>query len=182
MSCREQGNRGCGRGFNQRGGRAEALHRVLDGYDHTLRTFLYHGFTQGFRMPHSGDCPSNVPNNLKSALEQLQVVDAKLQVEFQAKRLAGPFDKKPLQNFVCLSIRIVSKKDKGKFRLIHHLSYPSGLSVNEGISKQYTSMSYQTVDDAVVMIQNLGRCFLAKTDIAYMPLKSVQYTQTIILF
>ena len=51
-------------------------------------------------------------------------------------------------------------------RLIHHLSFPSGASVNDGIAPKHTSVHYARVNDAINMIKTLGRgCFLAKTDI-----------------
>ena len=57
------------------------------------------------------------------------------------------------------------KKTPGEIRLIHHLSYPKGSSVND-ISAINTSVQYARVDDAVRLIKNAGsHCFLAKTDI-----------------
>ena len=51
--------------------------------------------------------------------------------------------------------------------MIHHLSYyPSGDSINDGISQQNSSVAYSRVDDAVNLIKNIGHeSFLAKTDI-----------------
>ena len=61
---------------------------------------------------------------------------------------------------------VVPKKTPGEFRLIHHLSYPKGSSVNDGISAVNTSVQYARVDDAVRLIKSAGSpCFLAKTDI-----------------
>ena len=61
---------------------------------------------------------------------------------------------------------VVPKKNPGEFRLIHHLSYPKGYSVNDGISSEYTSVSYATISDAIKQIKLAGPgCFLSKTDI-----------------
>ena len=50
--------------------------------------------------------------------------------------------------------------------MIHHLSYPRGYSVNDGISPDHTSVSYATISDAICHIKAAGRgCFLAKTDV-----------------
>ena len=58
------------------------------------------------------------------------------------------------------------KKSPGEFRLIHHLSYTAGSSVNESIPKELASVRYATIDDAIRLIKSLGKgCFLAKTDI-----------------
>ena len=52
----------------------------------------------------------------------------------------------------------------GDFRLIHHLSFPKGSSLNDGISDEHTSVSY--VDDAIRVMKSVGPgCFLAKTGI-----------------
>ena len=61
---------------------------------------------------------------------------------------------------------LFQKKTPGEFRLIHHLSYPRGSSVNDGISPDHTSVSYATISDAIWHIKAAGRgCFLAKTDV-----------------
>ena len=48
----------------------------------------------------------------------------------------------------------------------HHLSYPRGSSFNDGISSDYTTVSYATVENAIGLIKSVGpNCFLAKTDV-----------------
>ena len=50
--------------------------------------------------------------------------------------------------------------------MIHHLSYPKGSSVNDGISPGHTSVSYAAIADAIRHIKAAGRgCYLAKTDV-----------------
>ena len=50
--------------------------------------------------------------------------------------------------------------------MIHHLSYHAGLSVNDGISRENTTVKYASVDNSVALIRSLSRgCSLAKTDI-----------------
>ena len=48
--------------------------------------------------------------------------------------------------------------------MIHHLSFPRGSSVNDGIAPENTSVHYATVADAIRLIKFAG-CFLAKTDV-----------------
>ena len=63
-------------------------------------------------------------------------------------------------------IGLVPKKVKGQFRMIQHLSYPFGNSVNDGIPKDQSSVHYANVDDAVGIIKNLGKgCVMLKTDV-----------------
>ena len=65
----------------------------------------------------------------------------------------------------CSGVGVVPKKS-GKLRLIHHLSAPAGVSVNDGIPKDLYSLQYVTIDDAINMILRLGRgTLLAKIDI-----------------
>ena len=58
------------------------------------------------------------------------------------------------------------KKVPGEFRMIHHLSVPSGSSVNDGILSANTSVQYATIADAISLIKQCGKGgFLANTDI-----------------
>ena len=73
-------------------------------------------------------------------------------------KLFSPFRVSPLG--------VLPKKTPGEFRLIHHLSYPRGSSVNDSISPDHTSVSYATISNAIQHIKAEGRwCFLVKTDI-----------------
>ena len=50
--------------------------------------------------------------------------------------------------------------------MIHHLSYPAGSSVNDHIDPKNASVQYTSFDEAVKMIQVLGRnCKIFKVDI-----------------
>ncbi|XP_033736378.1 uncharacterized protein LOC117324568 [Pecten maximus] len=63
---------------------------------------------------------------------------------------------------------LVPKKAPNEYRVIHHLSYPSGSSINDGIDQADRSVSYQTVDDAVQYIIQYGAgTLMAKTDIEH---------------
>jgi hypothetical protein len=99
-------------------------------------------------------------------LDNPKAVDTKLNKELEAGRLAGPFILPPLKYFRVSPLGLVPKKQPGDFRMIHHLSFPNGTSVNDGILDIETSVPYATVDDAIRIIKQAGPgCFLAKTDI-----------------
>ena len=101
-----------------------------------------------------------------SALDNPEAVDAKLQKELEVHRLAVPFQSFPLSPFWISPLGLVPKKVRGEFRLIHHLSFPTGFSVNDGISSDHTSVKYTTIDEAIQLIKSAGPgCFLAKTDV-----------------
>ena len=63
-------------------------------------------------------------------------------------------------------IGLVPKKTPGTYRVIHHLSYPVGDSVNAHIPREHTAVQYGSLDDAVELLADLHAPFLAKTDIA----------------
>ena len=106
------------------------------------------------------------PANLPSTREHPKIVQEKLTNEIKLGRIAGPFSAKPFSHLVVSPIGLVPKKTPGKFRLIHHLSYPRGNSINSGIDRQHTTVTYHTVDHAIDIITSLGRSvFFAKTDI-----------------
>ena len=144
------------------------LKRMLNeaGYDFVKTQFLVDGFSQGFRLNCSCSPSTMLSHNLQSAQQHPEVVTQKLMKELDAERIAGPFEAPPFNNFVCSPLGVCPKKKPGSFRLIHHLSYPEGKSVNDGISAFDSSVSYTKLSDAIVHIRSLGsRCFLAKSDI-----------------
>ena len=131
-----------------------------------MTSILYTGFKFGFSLHFEGTRTSFFANNLISAQQNPEIVSAKLSKELAAGRLAGPFDRPPFPKFRVSPLGVVPKKALGEYRLIHHLSFPRGDSVNDGIAQQHASVQYARVDDAVAMIKQLGSgCFLAKTDI-----------------
>ncbi|KAM9319925.1 uncharacterized protein PAF06_004366 [Gastrophryne carolinensis] len=80
--------------------------------------------------------------------------------------MAGPFSDPPLEDLVVSPLGVVPKKEPGKFRLIHHLSFPRGGSVNDGIAKELSSVSYTSFDFALAMVREVGPgALMAKTDI-----------------
>ena len=138
----------------------------LSGYETSLRRHIFNGFTFGFHVGFDGErCALHSPN-LKSALDQPQIVRTKLRKECEAGRICGPFICPPFPNFVCSPLGIVPKKDPSEFRLIQHLSYPQGTSVNDNIPDAHSSVHYASISDAIAVLKSLGAgFFLVKTDI-----------------
>lgn len=54
--------------------------------------------------------------------------------------LAEPFQYPPLSPLWIFPLGVIPKKVPGEFRLIHHLSFPKGSSVNDGIPPENTSV------------------------------------------
>ena len=131
-----------------------------------LKTYLIHGFHFGFRVHFQGERRVFKPPNLKSAIARPDVVSDKLTKEINAGRIAGPFRKPPFPNMFCSPLGIVPKKNPSEFRLIQHLSFPRGSSINDFIPSDFSSVSYATISDAISSLKRAGRgCFMAKTDI-----------------
>ena len=146
--------------------KVDRLEQLLTGYSPALKTFLVDGFRCGFRIHFFGEQSSFESPNLKSALQSPDIVSAKLQKEIDAGRIVGPFRTHPFPVFRTSPIGLVPKKTPNEFRLIHHLSYPKGLSVNDSIPDDCSSVHYATISDAVNILKNLGAgCYMAKTDI-----------------
>ncbi|XP_066446924.1 uncharacterized protein [Eleutherodactylus coqui] len=90
----------------------------------------------------------------------------KLLKEVEFGRMAGPFREPPFGNLLVSPLGLVPKKEPGKFRLIHHLSFPAGDSVNDGITKEQAAVSYASFDRAVYLVRRAGAgAMLAKADI-----------------
>ena len=160
--------------------RAARLEAWLEGYDGDQKQKLVFGFKRGFDVGYKGSLPRVRPHNLASALQNPEEVDKKLSKESSMNRIAGPFKQEPFSLFRTSPLGLVEKKIPGKFRLIHHLSYPPGNSINDGISPEDAHVRYQSIDNAVRQLQQLGQgCFLSKTDIAdafrIVPLHPSQY-------
>ena len=88
--------------------------------------------------------------------------------ELLAGRIEDPFQTLPQPDMKIFLLGVVPKRQEGQFCLIHHLSQPlaSGLSVNDGIPKEYTAVSYAGIEDAFALIKQLNHdCLIAKTDV-----------------
>lgn len=146
--------------------RADRLAFYLNGYNNSISDYLIQGFIHGFPIRYFGSVLAMRSPNLKSAMDNPTSVNVKMSKELTAGRIVGPFDEPPFETFRVSPLGIVPKKLPGEFRLIHHLSYPEGSSVNDGIPKELATVRYATIDDAVRLIKTIGKgCFLAKTDI-----------------
>ena len=80
-------------------------------------------------------------------------------------RLIGPFETPPFENWKISPIGLVLKSSAGEYRVIHHLSYPVGDSVNDGIPRETVSVSYGGIDDAIQAIMGRDSSVMAKCDI-----------------
>lgn len=134
--------------------------------DRASAQFLWEGFSFGFRLPVSDTLLVSSPRNLKSARDFPLVVRQKVEAEVRLGRMCGPFASPPLPGLCISPIGVVPKKVPGKFRLIQHLSYPHGGSVNDGIPAEVCRVRYQLFDEALELVCSFSPgALMAKLDI-----------------
>ena len=101
-----------------------------------------------------------------SVLNDPQAAIKKLQQEFDAGRLAGPFDSNSFPDFVISPLGLIPKKEAGEFCLTQDLSFPHYDSVNDQIPKEACRVSYETLGDMVALVKTNGPgSLIAKADI-----------------
>jgi len=149
------------------------LQQQANGYDTQKLNTIMNGFVNGFKIQYAGPRLYRTAKNLRSAIARPEIVTEKINTEILAGRVAGPFDFPPFDNFIVSPLGLVPKKqtilnsdETKRFRMIHHLSYPEGESINDYIDPALTSVEYTSFDEAVALIQRLGKnCKLFKMDI-----------------
>ena len=124
------------------------------------------GITQGFKI---GYGTATVPSlkdsrrNLHSAYENPCIVDEYLAKERAEGRLLGPIPRSFLTDSYSTLFHsspfgvIPKKRQPGKWRLIVDLSSPRNHSVNDGIDSSCCSLHYSGLEEAVAMVNKLGR-------------------------
>lgn len=90
------------------------------------RTYLWDGFTAGFRIPFLGKKIYDMTKNLKSLVGMGYIVKKKMTQELN-NRVSRPFNH--LQNLWVSLLGLVPKTVPGEYHLIHHLSLPQCSSV-----------------------------------------------------
>lgn len=108
--------------------------------------------------------------NLLSARKQPEVVDKLVKSKLEKGFLTGPFEEPPFTNYRVSPIGVATGRYSKKPRLIVDLSSPHDSeqnSINSLINKEECSLSYVKIDDAIKIIQSLGKgTTMCKTDIS----------------
>ena len=103
----------------------------LDKYpDTSSASVLREGFSSGFKLGYLGARLARDSPNQKSINQLTDKAIEKLEKEINLGHIAGPFRERPLPNLIVSPIGPVPKAEPGKFRLIQHLSFPEGNSIN----------------------------------------------------
>jgi len=134
--------------------------------DQQFCSYLVQGITSGFRIGFNRSFPlQSASKNLYSS--NPAIISEYLEREMLLQRpWRVPISNCP-PNIHINPVGAIPKKNKpNKWRLIVDLSSPSGSSVNKGISPQWSSVHYTSLDNLATMIFTLGRgSFLVKADI-----------------
>ena len=149
-------------------------------YDEKEYSFLSEGFTKGFDIGYTG------PVNRRSESKNLPFKPGigneiemwnKIMKEVKLKRVAGPFEEVPFENYIQSPIGLVPKAGN-KTRLIFHLSYgfnDQEPSINACTPREICKVKYNDLDCAVQQCLRIGKfaekfggnkiVYLGKTDL-----------------
>ena len=147
--------------------RLERLEAWLVGYPNKQDgQLLLNGFKFGFQIPYEGPREHRFSKNHGSAKCNSKLVEEIIMKEVAVGRVAGPFFSMPIRNLMISPVGLVPKSTPGEMRLIFDLSFPNGSSINEGIPREYASVSYTSFDAVVDMVLKEGQgCSLIKIDV-----------------
>ena len=132
---------------------------VETNYDVDKTRFLTEGFRTGFDIKYTSPTTrQSESRNLPFTVGNKEILWNKIMKEVEAKRVAGPYDKVPFDNYMQSPIGLVPKAGKDQTRLIFHLSYEfkikgqAGISLNSATPREFCSVVYNDIDHAVRQI------------------------------
>ena len=138
--------------------------------DRQFRSYILQGIQQGFHIGFDGKAGQAVgaKKNMLSALNNPTPVEEYLQEEEAKCRVVEILPPASQQVLVNRFGVIPKRGQANQWRLILDLSYPPNRSVNDGISRDLSSLHYVSVDTAVQRVLELGQgARLAKVDIKH---------------
>ena len=122
---------------------------------------------QGAHIGFSGPVTIRAGKNLTSAFDDVGFMDAAVSSLVTNGQVHGPFSSPPLPAFRVSPLGSVRRKHyPEKRRLINHLSWPHGLSVNDGIPDSEAFIAYDMFERAVQDLRVSGPgSLMAKLDL-----------------
>ena len=97
---------------------------------------------------------SQLCSNLSSMFLHPEAIVSDINLQLSHGRISGPFNMPPLPDFHSSPLGIATRKHSNKLHRIHHLSWPHGSSVNDGIPDSEASITYDMFQTAVSDIIN----------------------------
>ena len=135
--------------------------------DQRFRRYIIEGIRNGFKIGFDYSRPlRSAGSNMASTRQMPGVIRDYLAEECALGRVVGPLPRGMFPEVHVSRFGLIPKKAPGEWRLIVDLSAPEGRSVNDGVYEDLCSLKYATVDDALVVIAQLGQgTILAKVDV-----------------
>ena len=142
-------------------------HHLCNHPHQSLVHFFLQSLSTGFRIGFKGSTLQSAKKNLQSTIDHPQVVEDYISNELVLRRMSGPYSISSWTHVHINRFGVIPKSHQlNKWRLITDLSHPLEASVNDGIPPVLCSLSYVTIDDAILSILQSGRgTMLAKIDI-----------------
>ena len=127
---------------------------------------MLNGLLNGFSLEYEGQRAFRAPDNLPSADTKPELIRDRLHKEVKLGHMWGPFKEPPFEHLMCSPVGLVPKKESDEMRMIMHLSFPYGASINDFIDQDKASTQYQQFDDAVRLVRQQGQgCYMAMGDV-----------------
>ena len=129
---------------------------------------LLQGICKGVDIGYQGERKTVWSGNWKSAVDNGSMVSKYLTTKVALGRKAGLFNQLPFPTYVRLPMGIVIKRclDFAKYHIIHDLSWPPGVSVNDHINPDLYCCIYASFNQAVFLIKKQGvGALMAKLDL-----------------
>jgi hypothetical protein len=133
--------------------RAEYWRLALTQYPTNLGDILADIITHGALLGYTGPDVLILSSNLSSAHDAPEVLDNQLDEDLRLGRVCAAT---PTQPFISSPLGLVPKSDN-TLRRIHHLSFPSGRSVNDNIPADNATLRYTAVTDIFEAVRQAGR-------------------------
>ena len=146
--------------------------------DKDFVSLLLHIIEFGANIGFIGQQKVQFCENLKSISGNEQFVSEAVQKLVIDGHTVGPYSTLPLADFRCSPLGVVSRtRNPSKLRIINHLSWPQGSSVNDGIPDTEASISYDMFECAIDDLLVSGRgSRMAKLDLKdafrYIPIRA----------
>ena len=127
---------------------------------------MLNGLPHGFSLEYEGQRSFRAPDNLPSADTKPELIWERLHKEVKLGRMWDTFKDPPFQHLMCSPVGLVPKKDSEEMRMIMHLGFPYGSSINDFIDQDKASTQYQQFDDTVRLVCQQGQgCYMAKGNV-----------------
>ena len=122
--------------------------------------------THGARIGHTGIRAASTHPNWPSFSLHQEAAEKAISRDIANGAKAGPFSEPPFREFVGSPMGAFLKRHSSKVRVIHDLSFPPDLSVNDFIPSEDCAVQYGSVDAFIDKLRSLGRgALMAKLDL-----------------